>query len=271
MNSRIWIWIVLIAWLIGGYFSWNWYTCEHKGVCYEQEETVAEEPVVVPTKKIFDPITFNWSDFKALTTEQLTDHRTKIIDQLEEGQTLEIVGNYTTEEENTSAFENLGLARASAVKLLFSNFLDENRISISSDEVKMDGKVGDRFTSHSFNFIGGNVEKIGNQIIIRFPFNSTAKDYDPAVDEFLKKLSNNLQTEDIKVTITGHTDDIGDEIANYELGIDRAEAIQNVLLENGAPSKKIEVQSKGKSQPVASNESENGRHKNRRVVIQINQ
>lgn len=272
MNSRIWIWIVLIAWLIGGYLSWNWYTCQHKGFCNQQEvEQVAEKPIAVPEKKTFDPITFNGSDFKALTTEQLTDYRSDIIDNLEDGQTLEVVGNYTANEENNSAFENLGLARASAIKLLFSNFLDGNRIETSSQLIENDEEIdGSRFLAHTFNYLGGNVEKIGNEIIIRFPFNSTAKDYDPTVDAYLSKLSEKLKAEEISVSIMGHTDNVGDEIANYELGYDRAEAIQNVLLTNGAPGRKIKIKSEGETRPIASNKSENGRHKNRRVVIQIN-
>lgn len=67
--------------------------------------------------------------------------------------------------------------------------------------------------------------------------------------------------------VIGHTDSIGNP--NYNLGLSkrRAEAVRDYLVETGSPIDKLRVVGRGQNDPIASNETEEGRAKNRRVEI----
>jgi len=71
-----------------------------------------------------------------------------------------------------------------------------------------------------------------------------------------------------KVRIYGHTDATGSAGANKELAEQRAEAVRNWLVQNGAiADTRVSLHPVGESQPVASNATEQGREQNRRVEI----
>ncbi len=73
----------------------------------------------------------------------------------------------------------------------------------------------------------------------------------------------------IKLEIASHTDNIGTDRDNLELSKLRAEVIRGYLVEQGADPNYITLSWYGESQPVASNETEEGRRKNRRVEFII--
>lgn len=72
-----------------------------------------------------------------------------------------------------------------------------------------------------------------------------------------------------KVIITGHTDNSGTNIYNQTLSEQRAKSVMYYLLSKGVSRFVVETRGYGSSQPVASNNSEAGRQKNRRVIIEI--
>jgi OOP family OmpA-OmpF porin len=69
--------------------------------------------------------------------------------------------------------------------------------------------------------------------------------------------------------IEGHTDNIGSDAYNQELSQQRADAVRGFLIQNGIGAERITAQGRGKSYPVASNDTEVGRQQNRRVEITI--
>ncbi len=69
------------------------------------------------------------------------------------------------------------------------------------------------------------------------------------------------------VTLIGHTDNIGSKKANLALGIKRVMVIRELLLDKGAPITQIDVMSRGESQPIKDNNTEQGRLMNRRVEV----
>lgn len=69
------------------------------------------------------------------------------------------------------------------------------------------------------------------------------------------------------VTIVGHTCELGSESYNLEVGLRRAEAVKQYLVSRGIAPERIETQSKGESEPVASNDTELTRKFNRRVEV----
>ncbi|UJS22751.1 OmpA family protein [Thiothrix winogradskyi] len=90
---------------------------------------------------------------------------------------------------------------------------------------------------------------------------ASTKAYFEKVAQFLKDNSN------AKVTIVGHTDNKGDPAKNKALGLKRAEMLQKTLIDLGAPKDRVSAASEGADKPIADNNTEEGRKKNRRVEI----
>ena len=88
----------------------------------------------------------------------------------------------------------------------------------------------------------------------------------------LNQISRSLEKrfKDSPIAIYGNTDDIGDAGQNKALGQERAEAVKQWLVKNaGITAQHITVRSRGQSDPVASNATEDGRKMNRRVEIVV--
>lgn len=71
------------------------------------------------------------------------------------------------------------------------------------------------------------------------------------------------------VIIAGHTDSIGSPDYNNRLGLRRAEAVKELLIKYGVASERLRVESFGATRPVTSNDTEEGRARNRRVEFHI--
>ena len=70
----------------------------------------------------------------------------------------------------------------------------------------------------------------------------------------------------LRYSYTGHTDNTGSKQYNQQLSEDRAKSVENYLLtQHGIQSKRIVVKGFGDTKPIAPNDSDDGRLKNRRV------
>lgn len=69
------------------------------------------------------------------------------------------------------------------------------------------------------------------------------------------------------ILVEGHTDSRGDESMNLKLSQERAEAVRSFLVEAGVPAERIKAVGRGESEPVASNDTPEGRANNRRVEL----
>jgi outer membrane protein OmpA-like peptidoglycan-associated protein len=74
---------------------------------------------------------------------------------------------------------------------------------------------------------------------------------------------------DDQIQVVGFTDDTGSEQHNQDLSMRRAEAVRRVLVDRGIPEKRARAIGMGEAQPVATNDSPEGRAKNRRVELRI--
>lgn len=92
----------------------------------------------------------------------------------------------------------------------------------------------------------------------------------PAGEEKLKAIAQRLATMDLEVVVaTGHTDWTGTGAYNQSLSERRAAAVKRYLVAQGLPERRIFTEGKGEREPVASNQSRDGRAKNRRVVVEV--
>jgi outer membrane protein OmpA-like peptidoglycan-associated protein len=85
-------------------------------------------------------------------------------------------------------------------------------------------------------------------------------------EEVLAKVVKTLtDNPDIKVEIQGHTDDKGKEAANMKLSERRANSVKTYLVKNGIAKDRLTAKGYGQTKPVASNDTPEGREKNRRI------
>jgi OOP family OmpA-OmpF porin len=104
---------------------------------------------------------------------------------------------------------------------------------------------------------------------VLFAFNQA--DLTPAAKSQLDSLMPKLQSADVvSIKVIGHTDNIGSDAYNQALSERRASSVAAYLLSQGLAPNKLTSEGKGQSQPVADNETEEGRAKNRRVELHIN-
>jgi outer membrane protein OmpA-like peptidoglycan-associated protein len=86
----------------------------------------------------------------------------------------------------------------------------------------------------------------------------------------LAKIAEQLKgNTDVRISIEGHTDSVGNEDKNMELSEKRANAVRDFLVNNGLPSDRVSATGKGAADPVASNKTAAGRLQNRRVELVI--
>jgi len=73
----------------------------------------------------------------------------------------------------------------------------------------------------------------------------------------------------MEIEIAGHTDNVGDDASNLTLSKARAAAVRSYLVEHGVAAARLRSAGYGRSRPVATNETEEGRQLNRRVEFVI--
>jgi hypothetical protein len=88
----------------------------------------------------------------------------------------------------------------------------------------------------------------------------------PTIDQLASTLKSNP---DAKVVIEGHTDSVGPPAYNQSLALSRAQAVRSALVREGVEVGRIEVRGLGENNPVASNDTKEGRRENRRAQVII--
>lgn len=72
---------------------------------------------------------------------------------------------------------------------------------------------------------------------------------------------------DVKIEVAGHTDSIGSDRYNMGLSLRRANTVRNYLISKGIHADRLVAKGYGESQPIASNDTDEGRAQNRRVEL----
>ena len=78
-----------------------------------------------------------------------------------------------------------------------------------------------------------------------------------------------VENPELRIRITGHTDNVGTNIDNQKLSEGRAKSVKDNLVQRGISAERIETDGKGETQPITTNDTEEGRAKNRRVEFVI--
>ena len=86
----------------------------------------------------------------------------------------------------------------------------------------------------------------------------------------LKRLSNFMkENPQVRILISGHTDNVGNSSYNLQLSLQRAKRVQDYLFQQGFDSSRVEVEGKGDKNPMVPNSTLENQALNRRISIQI--
>ena len=164
-----------------------------------------------------------------------------------------IIGNQSG---NTATGALIGAAVGGATGAAIGHYMDKQKEELD-EELK-----------------GAKVERVGEGIKITFEsgilFDTAKSDLQPAAQTNLQSLATVLNKyADTKVLIEGHTDSDGTEDYNLDLSKRRAQSVANYLAGLSVDATRLTTMGYGEMQPVASNETSEGKHANRRVEIAI--
>lgn len=269
---KIPLWLILL--LFVGYSIWC-STCWHNHLvrhcCDEGAASAAATTSAAQTTGV--PL-FRWNADKPEPDAKFADWKKTFLKGGGQGDTLVITGFYRAGEANG---EQLALARAAAIRDMLAPELPASRVRLAAKMVD-DGLTEANGPKESAGFSWSKmvlkkedsaVIESDNDVILLFPFNSTEKDHDPKVDEYLRTLCEKHKATNAAFTVVGFTDNVGTDEQNHALGLARAKSVSKILTANGIAANRITTDSKGEADPVADNNTDEGRHQNRRVVITV--
>ena len=157
----------------------------------------------------------------------------------------------------TTTIIALGLLVASPLmaRRLTTTQMRENTIRINALELEEPAPVPEPPKNETIVFDSGRLNFDFDKSVVK-----------PQYYELLRNLKDYLEQQDMRVTIIGHTDSKGSDAYNMALGMRRAVAVRDKLLEFGLnPARILGVESRGESEPIAPNDTAEGRFENRRI------
>lgn len=264
----------------------------------------AKVPVVVAEETIFVPFILNGSGIDYHTNDNIkflknsfavvlpvSDSVTIGIENLKTflianpKQKITITGYATSDETNTTTFDNLGLARANDIKKYFVSK------GLSGSQFNTKGEVIDKWKKSADTLLGPAEYKFetpeatpavkdewvvlkdkinGDPLILHF---STNKSSDKLTDIEKQKVADLVKymghVKDAVILAVGHSDNVGNRDSNVVLGQKRADFSKNYLSKKGIEESRITTESKGPDEPIGENTTAEGKANNRRTVITI--
>lgn len=103
---------------------------------------------------------------------------------------------------------------------------------------------------------------------IQFDFGKATirKESNKVLDDAVKVLK---QYEDLRISVSGHTDNVGDAQKNLELSQARANSVKEYMVSKGIAADRVETRGAGPNEPVADNGTDKGRQENRRIEFKL--
>lgn len=263
-----------------------WYVCQILGQC--APETEVENTNVRPQTlnfnhgaktilKAYDHFAFDTGQVAPKLNANNALFLDKITAYLQENPSLllNITGGYGIDEEglNRGFFENLGLARANAVReLLIQRKLDPDRITLSfntgAGAIRQQPITFDAYTpAQSVDFVP-LAYTFEDMTFSDESFAPRGAEFRPILPlvEYADSVRKFLALHKERgLSIIGHTDNQGDAKANLALGIQRAENVMRYFRELGIPPRQMAAFSEGGKHPVSDNNTEVGQRRNRRI------
>jgi outer membrane protein OmpA-like peptidoglycan-associated protein len=285
--------LILFLFFLAYAFTVRWYyVCQMKGLCGRAPATEIaqpEEDIRLRNLRLLSGDTVllqNYDQFaftEGFIQPRLNDNNNAFLDSVAAlllavpGRRLTVTGRYAPQERGKSYgfFENYGTARADQLRrLLVSRGIDETRISLdhnlSSDSLLREPMQFSFFYDAAAGIPEG-YEKVQFSFTnmtfsdANFAFGSDEFKPGEAFVAYADSVKTYLQLNpDRRLNIVGHTDNIGSDKFNLNLGLRRAKSAKEYFQKLGVATD-IQTATEGKKKPVATNETDEGRQKNRRV------
>lgn len=287
--------IAFCIFLIWSVFGIWFYACQIKGVCQTTNTGQSTAPVenILPTTAPTDskvaevenltPVKPGYflaklNETAVLETDSATIFKKQVFDYLNLNQNKELL--------ITSLFDSLETSQTAATraenlkKILVSFGINADKVSIETPDNASKlvfNTNGESSTTFQLNYRDISDEKLANiekgiaNKTLYSTFASEGFEPDNTLQAYAIELKAYLEKyPDKKVTITGHTDNVGEEIDNDWIGMERAKSAMKYLISQGIPAEKLQALSKGETSPIADNTTKEGRQQNRRIEITVN-
>lgn len=138
--------------------------------------------------------------------------------------------------------------------------------SFDYDKILIEGVTEQGITVRTTKNLKGFQETLALYLNFDNDKSTLNEKYLPEIDKIAHYLKSNPG---LKIIISGHTDNQGSQDYNLQLSIKRAESIKSALIKKGINKSRIQAIGRGESEPLAPNDSEENRFKNRRIEIEI--
>ena len=301
--------LAFVVFLLYSVFGMWYYSCVVKGLCESNPQTSTsveiEKPLVndvnfrveekktsidnlsddgfvirdVNGKSLFsfpENLQINNKEGSVFIPKSIEGFKDAVFKYLNANQDMELIitGLYAESEINT-----IGLERANEIKAILEDFgVNADRLSTGEAEKTIAYKPDGTFNG-GINFTLRKLSAdrlleiesgIANKILYsgfaskQFRADKTLQAYALELKSYLDKYP------DKKATITGHTDSVGDDIANDWFGMERAKNVRRYLVSQGINETRLTALSKGEKEPIDTNGTLEGRRKNRRIEINVN-
>lgn len=285
-------WILLVGWIGGATY---WHVCKIKLLC-DGPSTMTTAPTYVnPPLSIVDGAQLNLSSplnfgFKKSVADPNYVNVKKELDSLaaylkaNPGRKLTVTGLYASIEQNNTTFPDLGLARADALKkYLVDAGVPAAQLQTASRMIDLQFSVDDSTHGMEFGFdslalpkseealaAAEKYEDVFKPMDLYFKTGSSDYIHTPDNEKFLDEAKKYLAThKDKKLSLTGHTDNVGADDKNLVLSGKRAAGVKSAFVKFGIAADQLSTEAKGETQPKASNDTPEGRKANRRVSIVV--
>ena len=180
-----------------------------------------------------------------------------------------------TQELNTSN-DQIALLKARVDEMIEKLGGVEQEKSALAMRMEAQAKIREQFAAveKMFTRDEAQVFRSGNDIIIRLvglSFSVGKSTIEPQYFTMLTKVQNAIKVfPECTITVEGHTDSYGSDEMNYGLSQQRSDAVKQYLIANmGMEESKINSVGYGENRPIANNETQEGRTKNRRIDVLI--
>ena len=235
-----------------------------------ESETHAEKVEIIVSDDELEEINalqFDCASTSIDTLEAWKEAKSSILSGREDGKILLLVGPYYNDE-----IEKKGTVRANGVALLMEDVLEPGRIGYGAhyagdcEETKIH-----YLHDLKYKWVWRNMHITENydHTLVYYKFDSDEEIESEFVRVYFDEVAAYLIESGEMINLTGYTDAEGTDAYNVELGLERATAFKRSLMRRNVPEAQIEVDSKGRSMPIESNDTEEGRQKNRRVELRI--
>ncbi|MBX7240870.1 MAG: OmpA family protein [Bacteroidia bacterium] len=293
------LWLLLFILLLWTLLGTIWY----KNTCCDCCSLKASHPLVITdgpetVVRANDNVRFDMNGAAPGIGAEVRDAYGQLADYLKKnpGKTLTITGRYSENETAPSGFENMGLARADAIKkYLIQTGIPEKQLktaAVLDKALFADGKSVFGGMGYDFSNAANVPDSAAVAKLLSEKTNSGDKSRSDAISVtpftlyfgtnnnkielsqeqtqlFVQMIQFLSQSPESKVNISGHTDNVGKEASNKALSLKRAEFAKKFFISKGIPQNRIMVEGLGSSKPVADNSTEEGRARNRRTEVSV--